>query len=65
MYIFFVEYGFFVDCNGKRSRLKDMKWSCFFLVFGKLVVESILYWVFLIYYKIDICICIFRNFFII
>lgn len=61
MYIFFAEYGFFVDCNGKRSRPKDMKWSCLPLAFGKPVVESSLYLVFLIYYKTDTCTCIFRN----
>nr|XP_034339330.1 citron Rho-interacting kinase-like isoform X2 [Crassostrea gigas] len=30
----FHEYGFFVDCNGKRSRPKDMKWSCLPLAFA-------------------------------
>ncbi|XP_078336277.1 citron Rho-interacting kinase-like isoform X1 [Crassostrea virginica] len=30
----FHEYGFFVDANGKRSRPKDMKWSCLPLAFA-------------------------------
>ncbi|XP_056008615.1 citron Rho-interacting kinase-like isoform X2 [Ostrea edulis] len=30
----FHEYGFFVDCHGKRSRPKDMKWSCLPLAFA-------------------------------
>lgn len=35
MYLFFAEFGVFVDAYGRRSRSEDIKWSRLPLSFGK------------------------------